>query len=204
MSAPEYLESRFDPATLAQAREICLRLFAESSTAISQIHYLCSMLPGEGTTWTIAALADSLARQTEKRVLLVDARAGADLVRLVDGDCSGASSEPGPTRYSRIRVADAGLGSESRPFSEVAKILEQHASGSDVVLIDGPPLSTASDLSTLRGHVDGIGMVIESERHRVEVIESAVGRIRASGVPVSGVIINRKTKWIPDAVYRRL
>ena len=72
------------------------------------------------------------------------------------------------------------------------------------VIIDGPPVTTYPDASTLARVSDGVVLVLQAESTRWEVAEEARKVLEASRAPILGVVLNRRKYHIPPFIYRRL
>jgi Mrp family chromosome partitioning ATPase len=74
----------------------------------------------------------------------------------------------------------------------------------DYVLIDAPALSACAD-SVAVGHVaDGMVMVVEAHSTHRETALKAAQDLRSSNVRLLGVVLNKRTFPIPDALYNKL
>jgi capsular exopolysaccharide synthesis family protein len=74
----------------------------------------------------------------------------------------------------------------------------------DFVIVDAPPLSGYGDAIALGKLSDGVVVVLEAESTRREAARVAVENLRASGIPVLGAVLNKRTFPIPERIYRRL
>jgi protein-tyrosine kinase len=139
---------------------------------------ITSALPGEGKTFITSNLAQSIVRQRERRVLLID----GDLRLSRLHEALGAPNEPGLSDYLLgeadeatvlQRGADdnlfliAGGRSISNPTELLAngkfeQLLSKLSPVFDWILIDSPPAIPVSDSTILARHCDGILMVVRS------------------------------------------
>jgi len=74
----------------------------------------------------------------------------------------------------------------------------------DLVVIDAPPLNAGSDAALLSSVVDGVVLVVEAGRARWQAVRSGMEQIAAQGGTVLGVVLNRRRRYIPECIYRRL
>lgn len=73
---------------------------------------------------------------------------------------------------------------------EMAELLEHLSDGFDAVIVDTPPLLAVSDPLAMAKHVDGAILVVRVRHTRGRALANAVERIRQSGVPLLGVVLN--------------
>jgi capsular exopolysaccharide synthesis family protein len=176
----------------------------------SKILLVTSTQKAEGKTTTIAKLAVALA-EAGKRVVLVDAdlrlsslhrmfkldnRRGLSNL-LVDPVASPAELLPylQQTPLPTLRVLTAGVmppnPTELLQSENMATLLAMLAELADVVLIDSPPVLAVADAMTIAPNVQGILFIIESGSIRLGRLNEALGRLRRSGTPILGVILNK-------------
>jgi len=74
--------------------------------------------------------------------------------------------------------------------SQFRKDLSRSMSGRDIVLIDTPPVMSASETADLAGEVDGVVLIVR-ENSPVRDIADARDRIALTGTPIVGYIYNR-------------
>lgn len=65
-------------------------------------------------------------------------------------------------------------------------------------------MNSCSDVIALAGKVDGVVLVVESERTRREVALQYKDRLEKSGAHILGVVLNKRRFHIPEWVYNRL
>ncbi len=191
-------------AELVAARAIALRLFdAGDRGGRPAVFYACALDDGEGTTSVVRALAEATARHGEAKLLVVDAAPRTRDISRQFGQ-SDVGTAPVASGLRNVTLLAAEHDDQGRALDGVARALAAHAAGHDAVVIDGVSLADEPDLSPIKGAIDGVLIVLESERHRTEVVSAAISELRAAGVPVAGTILNKKTKWIPEWIYSRL
>jgi len=174
---------------------------------------LCSHDAGEGVSWMASRLACSLA-EDGRSVLLVDANAAHPSQREIFGigpDAGPPSPAAGfeilSTPWPRLSLAVP----ESRPDaaedasrSPLVPAIEALGARTDVVLIDCEPFVGSAQVLQLRSVVDGVLLVLESERSRREVIGRMLDSLRRAQLPIVGVLLNKRKRYIPAFVYRLL
>ncbi len=82
--------------------------------------------------------------------------------------------------------------------------LAQASTRHDLLLIEGPPLSTSVDAALLARRCDGLILVAESERTPREALRSASERAQAAGCNVVGVVLAGSKEWLPKWLNRIL
>jgi tyrosine-protein kinase Etk/Wzc len=70
------------------------------------------------------------------------------------------------------------------------KLLDYLSSNYDLVLIDTPPVHAVTDPAIIASHAGVVFMVVYSNRHTIEEIEYAVGRLSQTGIETKGFIFN--------------
>jgi len=74
----------------------------------------------------------------------------------------------------------------------------------DLVLIDSQPVTTSTDGLAISSKVDGVVLVVEAEKTRWPVAQTASDRIKRSGGNILGVVLNKRRYYIPEWIYKRL
>jgi len=81
----------------------------------------------------------------------------------------------------------------------IIKELKSHA---DWVLFDSPPIHKYSDAAILANEVDGVIMVVQAEKTKWEVAQSARDNITKGKAKILGAILNKKQMHIPNLLYK--
>ena len=173
----------------------------------------------EGSSTVVVNFGIALASNGE-RVLLVDANLrepslhlAFDLERenglsdliLDKGDSVPAMKE---TRFSNLFVITCG-----RRHSNPTLLLESGSldfyiqemkAQADWVIFDSPPINASNESVLLATKVDGVVMVVEAERTRWQVAESAKQKIESNNGRILGVVLNNRKFYIPEWLYRTL
>ena len=175
---------------------------------------------GEGVTTIVCNLAERVAGEFNKRVILIDANLRTPALQ----DVYGLHGCPGLTevlsgvatvreaiygqRDGRIFVMPAGMaGREDAALlceETVPELLAQLRESFDVVLFDTEPLQPYPDATMLARHASGIILVVEAERSRWQDGEGILRNMRDSQVNVLGAVLNRRPFYIPNFIYRFL
>jgi Mrp family chromosome partitioning ATPase len=72
------------------------------------------------------------------------------------------------------------------------------------MLFDSPAINASGDALAIASKVDGVVLVVLSDKTRREVAQSAVRRLEAARAKVLGVVLNRRKMPIPEWIYKRL
>jgi|GEM_PF-545378 len=90
---------------------------------------------------------------------------------------------------------------ESEAF---AQVVEDLRNACDLLIFDSPPLMDAPEAAMLASRMDGLIMVLQADRTRWELARAVQEELTAVGVPILGVILNKREEVIPDAIRKRL
>lgn len=74
----------------------------------------------------------------------------------------------------------------------------------DLILLDSPPVNNSPKALAICQKVDGVILVVEAEKTRWRVAESAKRRIVKAGGNILGVVLNKRRYYIPATIYNRL
>jgi protein-tyrosine kinase len=202
----EYHHMKQTIAGLAADREIKVLLF-------------CSSIEGEGTTTVLINFALTMASEGD-RVLVVDANLRNPSIHealnleqktgftdLLLGKAAVADAVK-ITSAANLSAITCGTHS-SNPFAllesnRLPLIIEQLKSLADWVLFDAPPVIACNDAGALAAKLDGVIMVIEAEKTRWEVVNSARQRMENSSGKILGAVLNKRQMHIPDWAYNIL
>jgi protein-tyrosine kinase len=174
-----------------------------------------SSVPAEGKTFVAANLAHSIARQPDRRVLLID----ADLRAPGLHSTLGAPNTPGLTDYLRgeadkYAVIQKGPGenlcfipcghdvsnpSELLLSDQMKELLELATPMFDWVILDSPPALLVHDASSLADLCDGVLFVVKAGSTSYENAEKACSEFR--GEKVLGVVLNHTEKSLGYGGY---
>jgi capsular exopolysaccharide synthesis family protein len=169
-----------------------------------RILLVTSPLAEEGKSIITANLATALAL-TEMRVMVVDAdlrkpeqhrlfgikQGGGLTSALLDGTLDGRVKQ---IEAPKLKLLTSGhlppnpadmLGS-----ARMLKLLEELREQADIVFIDCPPIMPVADAMILAPHVDGVILVLRSNRTQTKVAIEAVERLRNGGANFVGVVLN--------------
>lgn len=161
--------------------------------------------PSDGKSTTVANLAITFAQQGQ-RTLLID----ADLRRAVLDKAFSVPRSPG---LSEVIIGEAVLTdvvhetgvpnlsivasgrfppnpAELLGSARMQEILQDAKARFDVVLLDSPPLLAVTDAAVLSTMVDGVVLVIRTERTKREAVRRALGHVRSVRGRLLGAVLN--------------
>jgi len=175
---------------------------------------------GEGSTTVASCLARVLAQDPSKRVLLIDGNARRPGVGMFFGLppspglaqalLGGARPEDSLRSVERDNLhvlatqPDESAGAHLFPQPLVRALLSRLAATYDYVILDAPPVLEAPETVVLGGVVDTTLLVVRASSTKGGVVQRAVDVLAKAGVPVLGVVLNRRRFDIPEKIYRRI
>jgi capsular exopolysaccharide synthesis family protein len=185
-------------------RTLRSRLSQIAGTRMLKRILISSSLPAEGKTFVTANLAQSIIRQPDRRVLLIDADLRASRLHVA----LGAPSTPGLTDYLRGEVDEYAIiqsgpdenlcfipggnqvsnPSELIPNDRMRHLLDVVTPMFDFVILDSPPATPVHDPSMLADLCDGVLFVVRAGVTEFEVAEKAVAEFREKNL--LGVVLN--------------
>lgn len=208
---------------LGQYEALKANLWLDYSESATKVVLFVSASARSGTSTTAANFAATLAQERNSQVLLIDAnvssRKRGDTVR---GDVRefGPSVGPAPMFAATPQPEFSVLGPSnlhvlsirskcSMPFalfeSEAFDGILQTARGRfKYVVVDAPPLQGNPVSLVLSRKVDGVILVIESEKTRTRSALWAKQQIEGAGGKLLGVVLNKRRHYIPDWLYKRI
>ena len=189
-------------------RTLRSRLYQISATRPLRRVLLTSSVPQEGKTFVAANLAQSIIRQADRRVLLIDADLRASRLNLT----LGTKNEPGLSDYllgeaAITKVLQVGEErnlcfipggklvsnpSELLHSQKMKSLLERMGQMFDWVIVDSPPAIAVHDASILADMCDGVLFVVRAGATDFEAAQKAAAEFSDS--KLLGVILNRVAK----------
>lgn len=175
---------------------------------------------GAGGTTTAALLASTLAEARSSRVLIIESnwrtpRLGS-LFRVSGGrpgslyplDAASLEASISPSDRPNLFVlpAPAADGRAERPFEDDAldDLLTLAKQRFDLVILDAPPVGLFPDSLLFAAKVDGVILVTQSERTRMDEARRAKHELERAGAQIVGVVVNRHTDYVPRLIRRML
>jgi capsular exopolysaccharide synthesis family protein len=173
---------------------------------------LMSCTSGEGVTSIAAPLAAAAARHLQLRTILVDCNLNRPGVHRIFGvevnpGLRSALSNPAglnefirPTAVENLSILTAGeikaaalqhCGSPnlSHVFSELRGTF-------DLTIVDAPSFGNGAS-SGIGSLLDGVVLVVESERTRTDAVQNMASSLRGAGVNLLGVVMNKRREHVP-------
>jgi protein-tyrosine kinase len=167
-----------------------------------------SSVPEEGKTFIASNLAQSIIRQENKRVLLIDSDLRASRLHLT----LGAPVTPGLTEFLRgladeTQVIQVGSldklcfipggslvanPSELLHSEKMKMLLDRLTPLFDWIIVDSPPAIAVHDASILADMCDGVLFVVRAGKTDFEIAKKAVGEFHEESL--LGVVLNRVDK----------
>ncbi|HXT23863.1 MAG TPA: CpsD/CapB family tyrosine-protein kinase [Candidatus Eisenbacteria bacterium] len=186
-------------------RTLRSRLFQISGTRVLRRVVVTSSVPAEGKTFVAANLAQSIVRQADRKVLLIDADLRASRLHQM----LGAPRTPGLADYlsgeaDEFKVVQKGsdahlcfipAGNEVSNPSELLlndrmkRLLEAMASIFDWIIIDTPPALPVHDASMMADLCDGVLFVVRAGSTDHEMAAKAAAEFQDKNL--LGVVLNR-------------
>jgi protein-tyrosine kinase len=220
---------KLDPDTMVfRNRQSCARCAEQFRTLRSRLYQLrdkqplrtllvTSALPAEGKSFVALNLAQAIARQHERRALLIDADLRASGLRAA----MGAPAGPGLADYLRgatdeVSIIQADLSGHSNFFfipagepvsdpaelvsnTRVRALLGRLAPVFDWIIVDAPPALPVSDAGVLAGFCDGVILVVRAESTAFDLVQTACQEFRKSNL--LGVVLNRAEEQASYGAY---
>jgi capsular exopolysaccharide synthesis family protein len=200
-----FSDSDGHPAAREVFRTLRTRLYQIRSVQPLLKVLVTSPLPGDGKTFVASNLAQSIVRQRERRVLLID----GDLRISRLHERLGAPCTPGLSEYllgesDELSVMQrgrednlfliAGGKTPSNPTEllgngRLETLLARLTPAFDWILIDSPPAVPVSDASILAKQCDGVLMVVRAGATPFDLAQKACQEFRDK--PVVGAVLNR-------------
>ena len=161
--------------------------------------------PSDGKSTTVANLAITFAQQGQ-RTLLID----ADLRRAVLDKAFNAPRSPGLTEViigeatldqvvHKTEVPNLSILASGRfppnpaellGSARMQEILHEAKARFDVILLDSPPLLAVTDAAVLSTMVDGVVLVIRTQRTKRDAVRRALGHVRSVRGRLLGAVLN--------------
>lgn len=198
-----------------QLRTLRSRLYQIRDRMPLKTLLVTSALPAEGKTFVAANLAQTFARQHERRILIID----GDLRWSRMHSLLGAPAEPGLTEYLQGHASETDIlqrgpqdnlyfipgGKSAANPTELLhsggfkKLLDFVAPHFDWVIIDSPPAVPVSDPSLLADLCDGVLLVVRAGVTPFDVAQKISQEYREKRLV--GVVLNRVDKRQADTAY---
>ncbi len=196
------------PNAAEQFRTLRSRLYQLRDHATLRTLLITSSESGEGKTFVAANLAQAIVRQSDRRVLMIDADLRCARLHTV----MGAPSQPGLTDYLRGETDETSIiqqgqegnlclipgGTEVTNPSELLsngrlqRLLDRVTPVFDWIILDSPPCLPVADASILANLCDGVLMVVRATTTSAEVAQRACQEMKNKNL--LGVVLNAVKK----------
>jgi capsular exopolysaccharide synthesis family protein len=194
------------PAAVEPVRRLRMNLTSVLERQQLKTVLVTSAARGDGRTSTAIALAEAFA-EAGSRVVIVDAdlrhpsvahrlpvAAGPGLREILGGFVPWSQAlQQGHVGGLSVITAGAAA-TDPGPLlakQDMSRLLEELSTDFDVVLVDGPDLSTSADAAALGKHVEGTVLVVRHGRSRVPRVRQACDTLALADVEVLGTVLNR-------------
>lgn len=218
---PIKIDFDLDPYLEEQYQKLRRRLAPNGKNANVKVVMVAATTHGEGATTTSAILASTLARSGHARILLIDANLRTPALGRVFDDADH------PQGLSDVVAADVPVESviyqtnfpnlfllpvgKSHPAPSylfdgdpISSLLNQLRDKFDYIILDGAPLDGYSESFFLASKVDGVVLVVESERTQKRTIQKIKKELEWGPINLLGVVLNKKKNYIPRLLERFL
>lgn len=101
------------------------------------------------------------------------------------------------TSGSPVTNPSTGLASVKLPA-----LIQELKIKADWILVDSPPIHDYNDSCILADKLDGVILIIQAEKTKWEVVQSAKERISRNDIKLLGAILNKKQMHIPNWLYK--
>lgn len=229
--AKKTVESKIDPRIVSfydihssvseQYRTLRTNIQAINSAKPIKAVALTSSIHNEGKTITAVNLAISMARDLDKKKILL---ADADLRRPKISRYFGIAPDTG---LSELIAGEAGIddvlldvgidnltllpaGKPPRNPAEllgsvkVKNLISLLKSKYDYIIFDTPPVIPVTDAGLIAAQTDGVIMVIQANRTQRGVLNHSEGLLRQAQAKLLGYILTNLQYHIPEYIYRYL
>jgi capsular exopolysaccharide synthesis family protein len=178
---------------------------------------------GEGVTNVSANFALAVAKDSGRRVLLMDGHLREPSLHNLfldhlSRDAASGKVEAGKEVdmpawkvVSPSKNLDTLLARRPHPNagpiferSEFAEFLEQARRRYNLIVIDCPPVQSTGNAIMIASKADGLVLVVEAGRVRRQVLQRTIAVLEDSGTNILGVVLNKRKYPIPRIVYDRL
>lgn len=176
---------------------------------------------GVGTTSLAMTFVDLLGKTSDVEPVFIDSNFRSPMIHLENGlkpqpgfrqflEGSAGLEEivqrpvDGTTHYITSGTGGASDCISRTPPSRIAKAMTDLRTKFKLTVFDLPPIGTYVDTALLSAHLDGLILVLESEKDRWEVAENAKQAIDLSGGRLIGAVLNKRIHHLPRWLYRLL
>ena len=211
---PIKIDFDLDPYLEEQYQQLRRRLAPNAKQPNIKVVMVAATTHGEGATTTSAILAATLARSGHSRILLIDANLRTPAL---DGVFDDAQHPEGlsdvvtadvpvesviyQTNFPNLFLLPVGKPHSSPSYlfdgDPITGLLNELREKFDFIILDGAPLDGYSESFFLASKVDGVVLVVESERTQKRTIRKIKKELEWGPINLLGVVLNKKRSYIP-------
>lgn len=207
-------------ATVEALRSLALRLsITQDNTLPPRMVAFIAARAGEGSTTVALNYASLLARESGRKVLILDTspsvsklygeKAMSDRVGIID---AAINSQPVEMAFCEIEpklyVARWARDKNNRVYAERVIRSEEFwkrlFSEFNTVVVDSPSLQSSFEGVALANKADATVMVVEAEATPAPVVQKLRSTLESAGVKIAGVVLNKRRFYIPQKAYSKL
>jgi capsular exopolysaccharide synthesis family protein len=219
---PIKIDFDLDPFMEEQYQKLRRRLSPTPKQPSVKIVMVVATTHGEGATTTSAILAATLARSGRSKILLIDANLRTPALEGVFNEetehAQGLSDVVAAdvpvesviyqTNFPNLFLLPVGKGHSSPSYlfdgDPITNLLNDLRERFDFIIIDGAPLDGYSESLFLASKVDGVVLVVESEKTKKQTVRRIKKELEWAPINLLGVVLNKKKNYIPAALERFL
>jgi len=203
----------------AEIEKLVQRLFSPNrEVAGPKVVSFSGLARDDRSSWICAHAGETLAKQADKSVCLVEANLWSPQLHLHlgAGNVHGlaealTSNEPirnfaAPLREPNFWLIPSGranprvCASQERYRERFAELREAF----DYILVSAPALSREADATFTGQLADGVVLIVEANRSRRETVRRAKEQLETAHVRILGAVLDQRTFPIPEKLYRWL
>jgi capsular exopolysaccharide synthesis family protein len=182
---------------------------------------ITSSLDGEGKTTTAIIMARSLTDSSHDKVLLIDA---SQAKRAFDGWYKIDSKVPSisdvlagittlesvafATDHEQIDIAvygdSADISTKTFDSGRFTEVLTGLKTKYDFIIVDGPSFLSSSTAALMTKNFDGLIVVVRCKKTKKQIVQKVMDKIELLGGNVIGTVLNYRTYYLPEWLYRWL
>lgn len=180
-----------------------------------------SSLPGEGKTVTSIVIARSLADSSHDKILLIDASGSKlpfDNWYKIDSTMPGlsdvlagtvsVSSIVFNTDHDQIDIAIYGdradVSTKTFDSGRFAEVLNDLKNSYDFIIVDSPAFLSSSAAALMTKNFDGLVVVVRCKKTKKQIVEQVMTKIELLGGNVIGTVMNYRSYYLPQWLYKWL
>ena len=189
--------------------QLKINFLARYSNTVKSVLFVAAAR-GDGTSTAAFNFAASLAQDSDLRVLFINAdlREPAHNGTEANGSMHWDTAAAVGAQQGNLHIMPGGRGYadpavlfQSKRFENFMSDIVRHY---NYVVIDGPALDEAPESVALTTKVDGVILVVDARHTRRKIALHAKRRIEEVGGKLLGIVLNRRTFYIPTWLYRRV